>query len=75
MRKECIPEAIEYANSLDMSACKVRAALKLFSGAIATGGDHLHLRRISLLPDAALEQMGMLFKQSIAIMTVPYKSS
>ena len=71
MRKECLAEAIEYANSLDTSAGKVRSALKLFSGSTAAGGDHLHLRRLAQLPDAALEQMGMLFKQSVATMTIP----
>ena len=54
-----------------MSACKVRAALRMFSGTTATGGDHLHLRRMAQLPDAALEQLGMLFKQSSATLTDP----
>ena len=56
---------------MDTSAAKVRSALKNFSNKTATGCDHFHLRRLAELPDLALAQLGMMFKQSVASLTVP----
>ena len=71
MRSERLPAAEAFAKEIDMSAPKVRNALRLFSSTTAPGGDQLHLRRLAALPDAALEQLGKLLKQSIATLTVP----
>ena len=46
-------------------------ALNIFSNSSAIGCDNLHLRRLAELPDVALEHLGMLFKQSVATLTVP----
>ena len=64
-------EAAELANNIDASADRVRSALNIFATSTTIGSDSLHLRRLAKLPDNALAQLGALFKQSIATLTVP----
>ena len=71
LRSRSLEEALEFANSIDASASRVRSALKIFSRTTATGSDNINLRRMADLPDVALHQLGCLFKQSIASLKVP----
>ena len=71
LRKDSLEGAAELAQSLDTSASKVRDALRVFSCTTATGCGHLNLRRMAKLPNNVPEQLGALFKQSIATLTVP----
>ena len=43
----------------------------MFSESTVIGCDALQLRRIANLPDIALEQLGRLFRQSLATLTIP----
>ena len=49
----------------------IRATLQKFSGKTAIGSDQGPLKGFSKLPDAALEGLGAIFKQSVATLTVP----
>ena len=61
-----LEQAQEFANDINASAKNIRTALRIFSKSTSIGCDALHLRRLANLPDKALLQLGMLFKQSIA---------
>ena len=43
----------------------------MFSESTAIGCDALQLRRLANLPNIALEQLGCLFRQSLATLTIP----
>ena len=58
------------ASNLDASPDRVRGALVVFAATTAIGSDSLHLRRFANLPDNAMAQLGALFKQSVATLTV-----
>ena len=66
LRKDSLEGVVQYAERMNASAIRVRADLKIFSYSTAIGSDALHLRRMANLPDNALNQLGMLFKQSVA---------
>ena len=71
LREASLEQAQEFANDINASAKNIRTALRIFSESTSIGCDALHLRRLANLPDKALVQLGMLFKQSIATLTVP----
>ena len=71
LRKESRAEAGETAKGIDGSAKAIRDSISKFSNATAIGADMVHLKRISTLPDIALEGLGSIFKQMVATLTVP----
>ena len=71
LRKNSLQSAANFAKDLHINAKVIRTALRMFSESTATGCDHLQLRRMARLPDIALEQLGSLFRQSLATLTIP----
>ena len=71
LRQVHLSTAHQAADEMDIRPEAMRATLKQFSGKTAIGADQHHLRRMSMLPDAALESLGAILKQSLATLTVP----
>ena len=74
LRREHLQEANETTKSIDTSANTIRASLKCFPSGTAIGADGIRLRTVTELPDVALTQLGGLFKQAEATLSLPKQS-
>ena len=71
LRAANLKKAKKIAKGLDGSAKGIRNTISKFSNSTAIGSDIVHLKRVASLPDVALEDLGKIFKQRVATLTVP----